>query len=105
MSTLRSSVSRIRATALAEVLTLVPLVLVAACVLTTTFPPLAFGEVERDGKNHLVITEAAVDFVNSRITILGENFLGEKGKRIPSVFLGRRFLPTVATERSRLCSP
>jgi hypothetical protein len=55
-----------------------------------------------DSKHSLVITEITVDFTASRMTVLGENFLGTENRKQPSVFLGRNLLKALLPATSTL---
>src|SRR5690348_3143744 len=54
---------------------------------------------DRTATNNLVITRAVVDGAN-RVTITGENFLGNTGRRTPVASLERTPLATIGTPTS-----
>ena len=64
-------------------------------VILSVFTRVNLDAQEMSGKNNLVITRAAVESATNTLVLAGENFLGEDGKRAPSVFLGRNVLNTV----------
>lgn len=71
--------------------------ILSSMLVLALLPLAAFAQADKidDNSKAVIITDANIDIPTSRITIKGVNFLGENGRRVPTVLFGpsRTILP------------